>query len=237
MRPALSKKYNLNYDYYYYWIRLEMQYRMPPQSTEFDFPGVTPSRQKRSRETTAALLQAGADMLRTRSLAELSIEALCTKVGATVGAFYSRFESKEAYFNTLIELAARDSNAMLSRMARNEALKEASLAELCRLLVGGIIGWMRNNEGVLRAALQHDDTRPDRWSRFKGLARASVARATPPLLRVMARPRGREDTRHRRQLSGGAGNAGQRHPQRSRTVIPSRQGDGGSAQQLSFAVA
>ena len=126
-------------------------------------------------------------MLRTRSLAELSIEALCTKVGATVGAFYSRFESKEAYFNTLIELAARDSNAMLSRMARNEALKEASLAELCRLLVGGIIGWMRNNEGVLRAALQHDDTRPDRWSRFKGLARASVARATPPLLRVMAK--------------------------------------------------
>ena len=27
---------------------------------ELDLPGVTPSRQKRSRETTAALLQAGA---------------------------------------------------------------------------------------------------------------------------------------------------------------------------------
>ena len=166
---------------------------MRPQSTEFDFPGVTPSRQKRSRETTAALLQAGADMLRTRSLAELSIEALCTKVGATVGAFYSRFESKETYFNTPIELAARDSNAMLSRMAQNEALKEASLAELC--LVGGIIGWMRNNEGILRAALRHDDTRPDRWSKFKGLARASVAHATPPLLRVMGKGREAAKTR------------------------------------------
>jgi AcrR family transcriptional regulator len=195
MRPALPKKYNKNYDYYYHYIRLEMQYRMRRQSTEFDFPGVTPSRQKRSRETTAALLQAGADMLRTRSLAELSIEALCTRVGATVGAFYSRFESKEAYFNALVELAARDGNAMLSRMAQNESLKEASLAELCRLLVGGIIGWLRNNEGVLRAALRHGDTRPDRWGTFKGLARASVARATPPLLRVMGR--GREAAKKR----------------------------------------
>ena len=195
MRPALPKKYNLNYDYQYYYNRLEMQYRMRPQSTEFDFPGVTPSRQKRSRETTAALLQAGADMLRTRSLAELSIEALCTKVGATVGAFYSRFESKEAYFNTLIELAARDCNAMLSRMAQNQQLKDTSLPNLCRLLVSAIIGWMRDHEGVLRAALQHDDTRPDRWNRFKGLARASVARATPPLLRVMGK--GREAAKRR----------------------------------------
>src|SRR6202171_2616265 len=123
-----------------------MQYRMRPQSEDFDFPGVTPSRQKRSRETTAALLRAGADMLRTRSLAELSIEALCTKVGATVGAFYSRFESKEAYFNTLIALAARDGNAMLSRMAQNEQLKDVSLPDLCGLLVSAIIGWMRDQE-------------------------------------------------------------------------------------------
>src|SRR6187551_1052152 len=99
-----------------------MQGRMRPSSDEpyFDLPGVAPSRQKRSRETTAALLKAGAEMLRTRSLAELSIEALCTKVGATVGAFYSRFESKEAYFNALIELAARDGASGLARMIENE---------------------------------------------------------------------------------------------------------------------
>ena len=71
---------------------------MSARSSELDLPGVTPSRQKRSRETTAALLAAGAEMLRTHSLTELSIEALCREVGATVGAFYSRFESKEAYW-------------------------------------------------------------------------------------------------------------------------------------------
>jgi AcrR family transcriptional regulator len=168
---------------------------MQPQSEGFEFPGVTPSRQKRSREMTAALLQAGAEMLRTRSLAELSIEALCTHVGATVGAFYSRFESKEAYFNALIELAARDGERRLSGMTGSAQLKDTGLAERCRLVVHGIIGWIRNHEGVLRAALQHDDTRPDRWSIFKGLARAATARATPPLLHVMGRGRAAAKTR------------------------------------------
>src|SRR3954451_9132982 len=87
---------------------------MQPPS-ELDLPGVTPSRQQRSRETTAALLAAGAELLRSHSLAELSIEALCRQVGATVGAFYSRFESKDAYFNALIELAARDGESMLAK--------------------------------------------------------------------------------------------------------------------------
>jgi AcrR family transcriptional regulator len=157
---------------------------MQPPS-EFDLPGVTPSRQQRSRETTAALLAAGAEMLRTHSLAELSIEALCRQVGATVGAFYSRFESKEAYFNALMALAARDGESRLSQMKQDKRLTEADLAGLSRLLVHGTIGWIRNHEGVLRAALQHDDTRPDRWSTFKELARANVANATPILLRVM----------------------------------------------------
>jgi AcrR family transcriptional regulator len=139
---------------------------------ELDLPGVTPSRQKRSRETTAALLAAGAEMLRTHSLGELSIEALCRQVGATVGAFYSRFESKDAYFNALMALAARDGESRLSLMKEDRRLAEADLVELSRLLVRGTTGWIRNHEGVLRAALQHDDTRPDRWSTFKALARA-----------------------------------------------------------------
>jgi AcrR family transcriptional regulator len=168
---------------------------MPSQAENLDFPGVAPSRQKRSREMTAALFGAGAEMLRSRSLAELSIEALCAEVGATVGAFYSRFESKEAYFNALIELAARDGEQGLSRIASNERLANAGLAELCRLLVGGVIGWARKHEGVLRAALQHDDTRPDRWTTFKRLAHATTLEATEPLLRVMGKERKTAKTR------------------------------------------
>lgn len=172
---------------------------MRPRSEEsklrdFDLPGVAPSRQKRSRETTFALLQAGAAMLRTRSLAELSIEALCAEVGVTVGAFYSRFESKEAYFNALMALAARDGEERLKEMG-SAASKNARLGELCQIIVSGIIVWMRNHEGVLRAALQHDDTRPDKWTTFKALARATTERATPLLLPALGKGRRAAKTR------------------------------------------
>ncbi len=118
----------------------------------------------------------------------MSIEALCRQVGATVGAFYSRFESKDAYFNALMALAARDGEARVSEMAA-AAPGNADLATLCRQVVGGVIGWMRAHEGVLRAALQHDDNRPDSWSPFKALARANTERAIPLLLPAMGKGR------------------------------------------------
>ncbi|MDI3558848.1 TetR/AcrR family transcriptional regulator [Bradyrhizobium sp. Arg816] len=168
---------------------------MRPSSDDpdFDLPGVAPSRQKRSRETTLALLRAGADMLRTRSLAELSIETLCTEVGATVGAFYSRFESKEAYFNALMALAARDGEQRLGEIRRPSP--DTDLDKLCHVIVSGIITWMRNHEGVLHAALQHDDTRPDKWTPFKALAKATTERATPLLLPAMGKGRKAAKTR------------------------------------------
>lgn len=164
-----------------------------PGPGEFDLPGVAPSRQKRSRETTLALLTAGAAMLRTRSLAELSIEALCAEVGVTVGAFYSRFESKHAYFNALMALAARDGEQRLGDIRRPSP--GTSLDALCHIIVGGLIAWMRRHEGVLRAALQHDDTSPDQWSPFKALAQATTARATPVLLASMGKGRSAAKTR------------------------------------------
>jgi AcrR family transcriptional regulator len=168
---------------------------MQPPRQQFDLPGVTPSRQKRSRETTLALLQTGAELLRTRSLGELSIEALCSNVGATVGAFYSRFDSKEAYFNALMELAARDGARRLAELPADALLTETDLAKRCRLLVSGVTGWIRAHEGVLRAALQHDDTGPDKWTSFKALARATTARATPLLLPAMGKGRKAAKTR------------------------------------------
>ncbi len=160
---------------------------------DFGLPGVTPSRQKRSRETTLALLQAGAELLRRRSLAELSIEALCDKVGVTVGAFYSRFESKEAYFNALMALAARDGEQRLAQIGRPSG--DVGLDRLCHVVVAGVVSWIRNHEGVLRAALQHDDTRPDKWSAFKSLARSTTERASPVLLSAMGKGRTAAKTR------------------------------------------
>ena len=74
-------------------------------------------------------------------------------------------------------------------MATGSAGHDADLAARCQRLVGGVIAWMRAHEGVLRAALQHDDNRPDQWTPFKQLARANTERATPPLLSAMGKGR------------------------------------------------
>jgi AcrR family transcriptional regulator len=154
-----------------------------------DFPGVLPSRQKRSRETTAALLNAGAEMLRMRTLDEVSVEGLCAEAGVTVGSFYGRFESKDAYFSVLVGLAARDGRDTLALMTANDDLNGASLNRLCDVLVERVIDWMRRHEGVLRAALQRSETAPARWPPFKALARAMSEAAVPLFLRATGRRR------------------------------------------------
>ncbi|WP_315757956.1 MULTISPECIES: TetR/AcrR family transcriptional regulator [unclassified Bradyrhizobium] len=155
---------------------------MPQRIAPDHLPGVTPSRQQRSRETTLALLTAGAELLRTRSLAELSISDLCAHIGATVGAFYSRFDSKEAYFNALLALTLADGRDQLLRLPPPGPVHGGDLDQQCHLLVRGTVLWMRRHKGVLRAALVRSEHGPNDWSGFKELAQALSERAALLLL-------------------------------------------------------
>ncbi|WP_442869661.1 hypothetical protein [Bradyrhizobium sp. CCBAU 11386] len=90
-------------------------------------------------------------------------------------------------------LAARDGEERLKEIRPTSP--ETGLDKLCQIIISGIIAWMRNHEGVLRAALQHDDTRPDKWTAFKALAKATTERATPLLLPAMGKGRKAAKTR------------------------------------------
>src|SRR5260364_260646 len=118
---------------------------MPRHTAQIELPGVTPSRQQRSRETTQALLAAGAELLCSRTLAELSISELCVQIGATVGAFYSRFDSKEAYFNALLALTLRDGREQLLKLPPAPP-GPGGADDQCLQLVRGIVVWMRSEE-------------------------------------------------------------------------------------------
>ncbi|MGJ5043754.1 MULTISPECIES: TetR/AcrR family transcriptional regulator [unclassified Bradyrhizobium] len=168
-----------------------MSQRIAPEH----LPGVTPSRQQRSRETTLALLTAGAELLRTRSLAELSISDLCAHIGATVGAFYSRFDSKEAFFNALLALTLADGRKQLSRLPPPDPVRAGDLQ--CQLLVRGTVLWMRRHKGVLRAALVRSEPGPNHWSGFKELAQALSERAALLLLPAGRRAGAASRTRSR----------------------------------------
>lgn len=154
-----------------------------------DLPGILPTQQRRSQETTVALLEAAALMLRERSLDDLSIEDLCKHLGVTIGAFYGRFESKDAFFTALMSLAARKALVAVRAAVADEDNHGTGLEEACRRIVEVAVDVVRRNEGVVRAASQYERIYPERWGTIRATGGAMVDLATPLLLARMGRGR------------------------------------------------
>jgi AcrR family transcriptional regulator len=163
------------------------------QSTDWlsvrDLPGILPTQQRRSQETTVALLEAGAAMLHERSLDELSIEDLCKRVGVTIGAFYGRFESKDAFFSALMSLAASKALAAIRAAIADEDDLGTGLEAACRRVVEVAVDVVRRNVGVVRAASQYESIYPERWGTIRATGGAMVDLAMPLLLARMGRGR------------------------------------------------
>jgi AcrR family transcriptional regulator len=160
-----------------------------------DLPGILPTQQRRSQETTVALLEAAAAMLRERSLDELSIEDLCKRVGVTIGAFYGRFESKDAFFSALMALAVKRTIAAVRAAVADEDNLETGLEAACRRVVEVAVDVVRRNVGVVRAAAQYESVYPERWGTVRTTGTAMVDLATPLLLARMGRGRTAAKTR------------------------------------------
>jgi AcrR family transcriptional regulator len=152
-----------------------------------DLPGILPTQQRRSQETTVALLEAAAVMLSERSLDELSIEDLCKRVGVTIGAFYGRFESKDAFFSALMSLAARKALAAVRGAVADEDNLGTGLEEACRRVVEVAVDVVRRNVGVVRAASQYESIFPERWGTIRATGSAMIDLARPLLLARMGR--------------------------------------------------
>jgi len=160
-----------------------------------DLPGILPTQQRRSQQTTVALLEAAAAMLHDRSLDELSIEDLCKHVGVTIGAFYGRFESKDAFSSALMSLAARKALAAVRAAVADEDNVGTGLEQACRRVVEVAVDVVRRNAGLVRAGSQYESIYPERWGTIRATGSAMVELATPLLLARMGRGRTATKTR------------------------------------------
>jgi AcrR family transcriptional regulator len=160
-----------------------------------DLPGILPTQQRRSQETTLALLEAAAVMLRKRSLDELSIEDLCKRLGVTIGAFYGRFENKDSFFNALMSLAEKRALAAVGAAVSEADHRDTGLEQACRRVVEVAVEVVRRNVGVVRAASQYESVYPERWGTIRATGSAMVELASPLLLARMGRGRTAAKTR------------------------------------------
>lgn len=127
-----------------------------------DIPGVFAARQKRSVRIRDSFINVGVEALNDIRLRDLTVAELCNRGGHSVGAFYARFQDKDAFFRALRVAAIDASDQLVAEQFTVEVLKgcdaRKTIEKLVDLLVDIFIGPYR---GVLRESyvliLEPDD--------------------------------------------------------------------------------
>lgn len=143
-------------------------------------PGFVAPRYSRAGRTTDTLLRAGRELLAERALESVTIQELCAAACVTTGAFYGRFESKEAFFRALQTVAQQDSHdAMRARLATLGA-GDWTLETGVRALMEELRRVVLRHQGVLRASIL--EARGTAWMRIKEGRYAFIEEAVPVLV-------------------------------------------------------
>ena len=124
--------------------------------------------QSRSEETLRRFLEAAEDLLEEGTFDDVSIVEIARRAGRSVGAFYARFENKEALFG---ELRRRTMTSLVTSF--NESLdgadwQQLTLEERCRLLVATVAQLYAGHRGVMRSLALRARSRSDRELEEKG---------------------------------------------------------------------
>lgn len=128
-------------------------------------PGVRPADQKRSRVLQDKFVTAGREMLQHTRLSDISVPDLAKAATSSVGGFYSRFETKDAFFDFLrmrmlqehLAIYDQDLNPKTLRGAGRFAISEATVDVMLAIFSGP---W----RGVLREAYASIPDRPENWA-------------------------------------------------------------------------
>ncbi|WP_159450450.1 TetR/AcrR family transcriptional regulator [Bradyrhizobium mercantei] len=151
----------------------------------FEAEGVRPAQQQRSRKLIIDLFNEALVLLNDVDFDGLSIDSLCVRASSTVGAFYSRFENKEAFVGALqrmVVIATRQ--GIDAAYAANRAPSE-SLESLINWITKGAVAWFRRYEGIIRASLRRANDEADTWIPMREVGTAQISHAVPRILSLL----------------------------------------------------
>ncbi len=149
-------------------------------------PGVRPAEQNRSRALQDRFVIAGRKVLLTTRLDDLAIPVLAKAAESSVGGFYSRFETKDAFFEflrrrMLIEHMVLYEDHLSPSRFEGKARQDVSEAFVDVMLIVFSGPW----RGVLREAYALLTLRPESWAPMKARGqylRQRVAELYSPLV-------------------------------------------------------
>jgi AcrR family transcriptional regulator len=111
--------------------------------------------QERSRRTLERLLAAAHALVAEKELAEISVPAICARAGVSTGAFYGRFESKDAFLEYVFQRRLSDRAEELAREFAHPRWDHASAAEIIATLIEELVAGYRRNPALMRALDTH----------------------------------------------------------------------------------
>lgn len=148
-----------------------------------DIPGVRPAGQSRSRALQDRFVRAGREMLRDQRLSDISIPDLAQKAKSSVGGFYSRFETKEAFFEFLRAQMLLENGQMHDDLLDPARLSEASADQICAAFIDVMIQVFTGPwRGVLREAYASIPDKTGIWVPMNARGQSLRERMTDLLL-------------------------------------------------------
>lgn len=151
-----------------------------------------PAAQARSRELLLRLFNEGLALLNEVDFDGLSIEALCARADATVGAFYSRFDNKEAFVEALQRLVVARTRTRVIADFEGQAAPRENLARLVAWIAKGSLAWYGRYEGLVRAALRRANGEREMWTPMRELGELQISLALPLILALVPPTAGAE---------------------------------------------
>lgn len=136
-----------------------------------------PPRQQRGRDRQQALIEAGLRLTAERNWADVTIADIAAAIGCSIGTFYTRFHTKDAYFDVLLGLVGQTMLERTEAFHADPARRSETAPEFVARWVQLAVNSFRLHRGLYAAAVLD----------LRRLAPA--ARAASPLLRLRDRSR------------------------------------------------
>lgn len=164
------------------------------QIFERNIPGVRPADQKRSRVLQDKFLIAGRQVLLDTRLVDISIPSLAASANSSVGGFYSRFESKEAFFEFLLVKMLSEHLRLFDMHLAPARFVDGSRRGVSEAFVDVmLIVFSGPWRGVLREAYSQIPARPESWEPMKQRGRLLRERITELYTPLVANRKGLEE--------------------------------------------
>ncbi len=120
-------------------------------------------KQKRGQKTYDSLMSTGFKLLEKNDLERISVAELAQKSGYSVGAFYARFESKDQFFNALIQEHLRIRTESLIHL-----YETAAIDTLVDNLMKNLASYYAEHREFWRTVLLKRIRDPEFWDPFTG---------------------------------------------------------------------